>query len=348
LIIRTNLFYGIPYYYVAIYQRVTQSSKDHSAVRFGHTMAEKKLLPSMSMLASFDATARSGSFSAAARELSLTHGAVSRQVSALEFQLGTQLFVRSTRGIQLTTVGKLYAGDVHSTLSALRDATLEVITKPKSSVIDLAILPTFGTRWLIPRFPGFVQRYPDISVNFVTRFSQFEFDETGIDAAIHFGAPNWPGADCTFLMGERAVPACSPALLKSAAYTAENDFRALPLLHLESRQDAWKDWFRSQNFDAPVRSDGMVFEQISLVAHAASAGLGVALLPRFLIQGEISRGELTVLSDRASASELSYYLVTPASKTHHAPIAALREWLLHVIETERLDSLQIPSPQCER
>ena len=304
-------------------------------------MVEKKLLPSISMLASFDATARCGSFSGAARELNLTHGAVSRQVSALEFQLGTQLFVRSTRGIQLTAVGKIYADDVHSTLSALRSATLEVITKSKSSTIDLAILPTFGTRWLMPRFRDFVQCYPDISVNFVTKLSQFELEEAGIDAAIHYGAPNWPGADCTFLMEERAVPVCSPALQESVACTPEKDFRNMPLLYLESRPDAWKEWFQSQGFDEPVSSSAMVFEQVSLVAHAAAAGLGVALLPRFLIHGELARGDLVVLSDEASKSDLGYYLVTPESKSHHAPIVALREWLLRVIETERLDPVEI-------
>lgn len=304
-------------------------------------MVEKKLLPSMSMLASFDATARSGSFSGAARELSLTHGAVSRQVSALEFQLGTKLFLRSTRGIKLTTVGKIYAGDVHSTLSALRDATLEVVSKPRGSRIDLAILPTFGTRWLMPRFPGFVECYPDISVNFVTRPSQFELEKSGVDAAIHYGAPKWPGADCTFLMKEHAIPVCSPALLENSAHALEDEFHDLPLLHLESRPDAWKDWLQSQGTDVPVSTGTMVFEQVSIVAHAAVAGLGVALLPRFLIRGELARGELVILSDRAPQSEMGYYLVTPESKTNHAPIVALREWLLGVIESEQLNPVQI-------
>ena len=111
---------------------------------------EKKLLPSISMLAAFDATARKGSVSAAARELNLTHGAVSRQVAALEFQLGVSLFVRSARGVSLTEVGEVYAVDIHATLSALRTASLRVMTSPLSCTMNLAILPTFGTRWLMP------------------------------------------------------------------------------------------------------------------------------------------------------------------------------------------------------
>jgi len=303
-------------------------------------MVEKKLLPSISMLASFDATARSGSFSAAARELNLTHGAVSRQISALEFQLDTALVVRSTRGVRLTSVGKTYAVNVRTALSALRDATLEVITKPTGNTIDLAILPTFGTRWLMPRFPSFLEANPHISVNFITRLSQFELDEASVDAAIRFGTPHWPGADCTFLMEEQSVPVCAPTLLKRAAKTPEKGFHGFPLLHLESRPDAWTQWFQSQGLDVHSNTGTMVFEQFSLVAHAAVAGLGVALLPHFLIRGELSRGELVTLSDQAPKSEMGYYLVTPESKTHHAPIVALREWLLDIIESESLTLAQ--------
>jgi LysR family glycine cleavage system transcriptional activator len=302
-------------------------------------MVEKKLLPSISMLASFDATARSGSFSGAARELHLTHGAISRQITALEFQLDTALVVRSARGIRLTNVGKSYAVDVHAALSSLRDATLEVITKPKGRTIDLAILPTFGTRWLMPRFPGFLESNPDISVNFITRLSQFELDESSVDAAIHFGTPHWPGADCTFLMEEQAVPVCSPALLERSVQSLRKDLHGLPLLHLESRPDAWRDWFQSQGFDVPSSTGTMVFEQFSIVSHAAVAGLGVALLPHFLIRGELARGELIVLSDQAPTSEMGYYLVTPESKASYAPIVALREWLLQIIESEKLRPL---------
>jgi LysR family glycine cleavage system transcriptional activator len=215
------------------------------------------------MLAAFDATARNGSVTAAARELNLTHGAISRQVAALEFQLGASLFVRSARGVQLTNVGN----------------------------------------WLMPRFPNFLQENPDITVNFVTRLSRFEFGAEGIDTAIHYGAPNWPGAACTFLMGEEAIPVCSPALLPRAKDMLNKDLRDLPLLHLESRAraDAWKDWFKIHGLEVPSNTGAMVFEQFSIVAHAAVAGLGVALIPRFLIRGELDRGELVVLSDEATS-----------------------------------------------
>jgi len=295
----------------------------------------------MSMLAAFDATAREGSVSGAARELHLTHGAVSRQVAALEFQLGTPLFVRSARGVRLTNAGKTYAVEIQAALSALRNASLKVIADPLSSTINLAILPTFGTRWLMPRFPSFLQEHPDITVNFVTRISRFEFGADGIDTAIHYGAPTWPGAECTFLMGEKSIPVCAPALLPRAKDLPEKELQKLPLLHLESRADAWKDWFNIHGLDVPSNTGTMIFEQFSIVAQAAVAGLGAALLPRFLIRGELDRGELVALSDRALISETGYYLVTPEAKTDYAPVVALREWLLRTIEREKT----VPSGQ---
>jgi LysR family glycine cleavage system transcriptional activator len=296
---------------------------------------EKRLLPSISMLAAFDATARKGSVSAAARALNLTHGAVSRQVAALEFQLGASLFIRSGRGVSLTEVGEVYAADIQSTLAALRQASLKVITSPLSCTMNLAILPTFGTRWLMPRFPGFLQKHPDITVNFVTRLSRFEFGPEGIDTAIHYGTPDWPEAECTFLMGEKSIPVCSPELLPRAIDMLENEPRDLPLLHLESRPDAWKDWFSMQGLDAPGTIGTMIFEQFSIAAHAAVAGLGVALLPRFLIRGELERGELVILSDQVMTSSMGYFLATPDAKRDYAPVVALRDWLLETIESEK-------------
>ena len=295
---------------------------------------EKRLLPSISMLAAFDATARKGSVSAAARELNLTHGAVSRQVAALEFQLGIPLLVRSGRGVSLTEVGAAYSVDIQAVLASLRNASLKVITSPLSSTMNLAILPTFGTRWLMPRFPGFLRQHPDITVHFVTRLSRFDFDVEGIDTAIHYGTSSWPGAECTFLMGEKAIPVCSPELESRARDMLSNQPVDVPLLHLDSRPDAWSDWFGSQGMDLPANLGNMVFEQFSTTAHAAVAGLGLALLPRFLIRSELDRGELVVLSDEAMTSDMGYYLATPEAKRDYAPVVALREWLLETIADE--------------
>lgn len=291
---------------------------------------QRRLLPSTSMLMAFDAAARTGSFTVAARELNLTQGAVSRQVSALENQLDVELFKRVRKTIELTDTGKLYAQEIHTALQAIRNASLNAMTNPLNGTLNLAILPTFGTRWLMPRFPGFLEEQPDITVNFVSKLSPFDFQSENLHAAIHYGLPDWPGTDSTFLMSEEAIPVCSPRFLEQNRIDSPQDLISLPLLHLETRPEAWDNWFRSNDIEPPT-DQGMLFEQFSIIAQAAVAGLGAALLPKFLIQSELDRGELEIILDMPLQSDSGYYLVTPVDKADYAPISAFRDWLLKMV-----------------
>ncbi len=291
---------------------------------------QRRLLPSTSMLMALDAAARAGSFTAAARELNLTQGAISRQVSALEEQLDVVLFERAGKTVLLTEAGKIYAREIGVALQTIRNASLNAMTNPLSGILNLAILPTFGTRWLMPRFPSFLKEHPNITVNFVTKLTTFDFHEENLQAAIHYGQPDWPDAISTFLMGEEVLPVCSPGFLEENPLSHPGDLARLPLLQLTTRPDAWDNWFRSNKIDPP-QEQGMAFEQFSIIAQAAVAGLGVALLPKFLIQSELDRKELVVILNMPTKSEDGYYLVTPADKSEHAPVTALREWLLNVV-----------------
>ncbi len=295
----------------------------------------RKLLPSTSALAAFDSVARLGSFSAAAEELSLTQGAISRQVSGLEEQLGILLFDRTPRGVMLTPGGVDYAKAVASALQQIRSASLQVMTKRHSDQLNLAILPTFGTRWLMPRIPGFVARHPEITINFATRIGVFEFDRDGIDMAIHIGpvgekGPDWPGAECTFLMEEMVAPVCSPGFLKHHSITGAEDLLRLPLLHMASRPGAWSHWFESLGVTG-ISAQGMRFEQFGSVAQACIAGLGVALMPLFLIDSELAAGQLVEAYPHQVRSPSAYYAVAPRSKADFRPVAVFRAWLLEEV-----------------
>ena len=289
----------------------------------------------MSMLMAFDTAARTGSFSAAARELSLTQGAVSRQIHALENRLDVTLFNRVGKTVQLTEMGKTYEQEIHNALQAIRNATLNAITSPLSGILNLAILPTFGTRWLMPRFPSFLVEHPDITVNFVTKLTPFDFKSENLHSAIHYGEPDWPNTTCTFLMGEKAVPVCSPDFLEHNPIKDIREMSKVPLLHLSSRPTAWKDWFALNNNLLP-QHHGMLFEQFSIVIQAGVAGVGMALLPTFLIQSELDRGELVIIQNIPLESGSSaYYLVTPTDKSEYAPVVAFRNWLLEMcVSTE--------------
>lgn len=283
------------------------------------------------MLMAFDAAARTGSFTAAARELNLTQGAVSRQVGALESQLGVVLFERIRKTVQLTETGKIYAGETHRALQTIRNASINAMSSSLSAVLNLAILPTIGTRWLMPRLPSFLKDHPDLTVNFVTKLAPFDFQSEDLHSAIHFGLPNWPGTESVFLMGEEAIPVCSPSFLSEHPISKPADLTGTPLLHLATRPGAWTNWLAANGLAAPGEP-GMLLENFLIIAQAAIAGLGIALLPKFLIQNEIERGELILMFDIPLESEEGYYLVTPVEKSDYAPVVAFREWLTKLVE----------------
>ncbi len=289
----------------------------------------RRFLPSLSLLQAFETAARRQSITAAAAELSLTQSAVSRQIRALETQLGTELFHRERQTIRLTQGGEAYAREIRAALQKISTASLTLRANPGGGTLTLAILPTFGTRWLAPRLPDFLNAHPGITLNLVTRLTQFDFATEAVDAAIHFGVPDWPGADCSWLRGEHVVPACAPDLAARHGFATLEELRAAPLLHLTSRPDAWEKFFARAGM-APQRLHGMLFDQFATVAQAAMVGLGVALLPEFLIEDEIASGRLVVPLAARMRSDEAYYLCAPRGRGPHPPLAAFRDWLGHV------------------
>lgn len=288
--------------------------------------ASRRFLPSTGLLTAFEAVARTGSVTAAARELSLTQGAVSRQVLALEAQLGVALFERIQKRLHLTRAGARYADDIRQSLKQIASASLRIKSSPEGGVLNLAILPAFGTRWLAPRLAAFLAENPDVTVNLSTRIVPFDFATESFDAAIHFGQPTWPSADHLKLMEETVIPACAPHLLAKRPIAAPTDLAALPLLHLETRPEAWSHWMRLHGVDPPALT-GMFCDQFAAMVQAAIHGVGVALVPLYLIERELAEGYLVSAYGGPIASLGSYYLASPAARADYPPLARFRIWL---------------------
>lgn len=287
----------------------------------------RRFLPSLSLLTAFEAAARTGSITAAARELDLTQSAVSRQIKALENQLGVELFLRERQTIRLTVAGDSYAREIREALRRISSASLNLRANPHGGTLNLAILPTFGARWLAPRLGHFLAGNPGITINLVTRLSPFDFRLDSIDAAIHFGDAVWPGAELTLLMREETIPACSPDFKHANGIEAPSDLLHVPLLHLTTRPDAWERWFTETGV-AFENLHGMLFDQFATASQAAIGGLGVALLPTFLIQDELARGELVAAVDRPMQSAQRYYLAFPRERAAYPPLVAFRDWIV--------------------
>ena len=287
----------------------------------------RRFVPSTGVLCAFEASARLQSFTAAAVELHLTQSAVSRQIRALEELLGAPLFVRERQTVRLTEVGSAYAVEIRDALLRISQATLALRANPQGGTLNVAILPTFGTRWLAPRLPRFFAAHPGVTVNLSTRLAPFDFRADPLDAAIHFGLPNWPGAEFEELMSETVVPACSPKFARAHRFRKPADLLKVPLIHVSSRPTAWSGWFGAMGLEVG-EVPGMVADQFATVAQAAIAGLGVAILPHFLMTEEFSRGDLVAaLPDVGVEGPERYWLVWPVGRASHPPLVAFRTWL---------------------
>lgn len=285
----------------------------------------RRLTPSLSLLSAFEAVCRTGSTLAAARDLDLSQGAVSRLIQNLEGQLGVTLFLREGRRLVPTDAALAYRRDVVKALDLITRGAMRLRSNTSGGTFSLSVLPAFGTRWLAPRLPAFLAAHPGITINLGTRVRPFDFEEEGFDAAIHFGAADWPNAGFAKLFDEVLVAAAAPGFLANFPVGQAADLIGLPLLQLDSRPAAWASWFAHHSVSAPT-PQGMLFDQFAPMVEAAVHGLGVALLPQFLAQAEIAEGRLTQLFNGAPGAG-SYFLVWPKTGAWYPPLQAFRGWL---------------------
>ena len=296
----------------------------------------RRAIPPLQTLGCFDAAARHESYTRAAQELSVTQSAVSRQIATLETFLGVVLFRRTRHGVALTAGGATYARQITQRLQAMERDTLDAMAhQGEGGSLALAAVPTFATRWLIPRLPDFARQQPDVVVHIETRTRPFLFADAEFDAALYAGTPaqvaNWAGTRAVLLLHESVVPVCSPHLLtdhqiKGKAVTPAAIAR-LPLLQQSTRADAWRQWFDAQRVDAPQARSGPRYELFSMLATAAAHGLGVALMPTMLIEDELARGDLVVACDKPLSGERNYYLVTPEQENDRPLLTVFGAWL---------------------
>lgn len=286
-------------------------------------------LPTISCLQAFESVARHGSITRASVELSLTQSAVSRQIHQLESLLDVSLFERVRQRVVITDAGKLYLNDVSRVMSGLKDATSRIMAcGGKTNLLNLAVLPTFATRWLMPRLNDFLQKHPGVTINLATRLVPFDFGMEPFDAGIHYGSPDWPGAVAHHLVDEVTVPVCSPKLKEAQRIRRPADLARAVLLHQTTRTEAWTEWFQMTGVDSPQALRGPRFEQFAMITQAAICDLGVALLPKLLIEEELASGKLVLLFDRPLRSANAYYLVVPESKTSAMLPAAFAQWII--------------------
>ena len=289
----------------------------------------KRKIPSTVALALFESAARHQSFARAADEMCVTESAVSRQISALENYLGTPLFSRVKGHVVLTKAGAEYSRSIATNLAELELHTRSLMAnKGIGGVLELAVIPTFANRWLLPRLHEFREAHPDITLNLSEKPDPFPFRGTNFDAALHFDHPAWTGVVKVNLFDEAVVPVVSPRHYDMSELRTPDDLLTIPLLHKNTRNEAWKRWFELAGHHAADPVPAMRFELYAMVIEAARAGLGAGLVPRFYVQDEIRRGDLAIPFDVALKQEKRYCLVYPEDKQDVPMVQNFRDWIV--------------------
>lgn len=255
-------------------------------------------LPSLNALRAFEAVARLGSVTAAARELHVTHGAVSRQLRALERHFDTALFDKAGRGLVLTAHGRALQQSVGEAFSRLSEGCTALKRRIAEAPFTLACPGSLLARWLIPRLDRLNGDLPELRLRVVSSESELDPRREDIDATLRFAAPPWPDDIRVIeLAPERIVAVATPDTWGAMPMmTPAEALTRVTLLDTASRPEAWSQWAAAMGVDDEVlssaRTDGRTFEHLYYLLEAALAGLGVAIAPELLIATELEQGRL--------------------------------------------------------
>ena len=296
----------------------------------------RRTLPSMNSLVCFEAVYRLGSITQAAEELHMTQSAVSRRILSLEAQLGLQLFRRERKRLIIEPAAERYGQDMSSILSEIEASTARFLAHNQSiGLLTVAVPPTFGSRWLVPKLNTFIASHQGLGLNLVSKIKPFSFGQEDIDIAIHFGRDDWPGAKLEYLMPEHVIPVCSPTLIEKSALPSLETVLDFPLVHHTTRPRLWNTW--CEHFDLPQNKvkSGPRFEHYAHVIQAAVNGIGFALIPDFLVRKEIVRGDLVVPVQGRMKCEEAYYFASPSRMSNDSRVTAFSKWLKTECDAER-------------
>jgi LysR family transcriptional regulator, glycine cleavage system transcriptional activator len=287
----------------------------------------RRRLPPLKTLPAFEIAAERLSFTDAAGELHVTHGAVSRQMQALESHLGVPLFRRRNRRIELTEAGIAFLPGVRQALQLLETSTAEVATSPRQGALVVSCVATFMMRWLIPRLYAFSALHPKIEVRLSASHEPADFARDGVDVAIRVGAPPWPrNVVASPFLPDRLGPVCAPALLDGRKTLRLADLRRHRLLQAETRAWAWSNWAKARGTTIDL-GNSQSFEHMYFMLEAAASGLGIGIASYPLVEHDLKTGRLAAPFG-FSPSGRSYCVLHARQTANNPKIAAFRSWIV--------------------
>lgn len=302
-------------------------------------MTSRARLP-LNALRTFEAAARLGSFLAAAQELNVTPGAVSRQIKALEADLGLRLFDRFNRAVRLTDVGERLAAGLEDGFAAIEAAVSRVTPTPDNRLV-ISVLHSLASKWLAPRLWRYEQLYPDVQVLVSAADRATDLAREGVDVALRLGPGPYPGLDAQLLMPSVIFPVCSPAV--AAQIMAPKDLAKVPLIHEQARrpdEPTWAMWLEKAGVTGVDADRGQTYSNSYLAVDAAVAGRGVALSEGAIAADDLAAGRLVRLFSLSLRGPFSTWAICLPERADQAKIRRFRAWLLAQVRAEGLDRLE--------
>jgi LysR family transcriptional regulator, glycine cleavage system transcriptional activator len=290
----------------------------------------RKKVPSLNALVALEAAARHRSITLAADELGVTQAAVSRQVSALELELGTQLFLRKHRSIEPTPSCLLLASSLASSFAAISDSVDLVRSSNRSEIVTIGATLAFSTLWLLPRLTEFRERFPSVQIRVVSQDSRIHLTSGEVDVAIRFGTPPFEDGEVVASKADVIFPVCSLEYAKRL-HDVDHFYEARVDLIASDVSDrdwySWVDWFSRAGIKLPVPKPSLRFNHYYDSLQAARAGQGIALGWDLLVRNFLDDGSLVRLGELVVAPEGRYNIVVPRRAKRSAIRDIAAEWL---------------------
>lgn len=290
----------------------------------------RRALPPLGGLRAFEAAARLGSVTAAADELCVTHGAVSRHIRGLEDWAGVALFDRIGKRLKLTEAGRAYRDALSVAFDGIAAASTRLKeTGRKTTVLTVNALPTFAMRWLLPRLASFQKRAADVELRLVTSDEPLtRLPQGALSVAIR-REMSWPkGFTGAPFLAEREIPVCAPKLAKALKIKTAADLSRATLLHADTRPGAWTRWLNAAGATSVEKNAARQrFDHFYLALQAASDGLGIALGPLPLIAEDLASGRLIAPLKGPALPSRAYCWVVPNAIAGDPAVAAFCAWL---------------------
>jgi len=285
-------------------------------------------LPPLNAIKAFEAAARLGSFTRAAEELNVTHGAVSRQIRLLEDWLGVRLFLRTSRNSVPTQAGTELLAEASHALDRLAAVSRRMQNRARArGLLHVSALPTFAMRWLIPRLPDFQRDHPGLELRIVTASTPAEQFRMDVDAVIS-GPSRQPGWVGSGFLGEARLPVLSPDLMRKLQLRTPADLERHTLLHAATLREAWPRWLAAADVPDLKPARDQIFEHFYFAIQAALEGLGVVMGPLALIGDELRAGRLLAPISEPALRTRGYFVYAPEASSDAPAVAALRKWLV--------------------